>query len=85
MSVVFKSERVKIKLRGESVPIDKAVLDILAVAQFGEKYECDEVKKKVRIILKEIVGPGDRPPHPQEVYRAVMASFLPAAKQKLLL
>lgn len=85
MNTVFKSERVKIKLRGESVPVDKAVLDILAVARFGEKYERDEVKKQVRIALNDIVGPGERPPHPQEVYRAVMISLLPVNKQKLLL
>ncbi|MFA6144042.1 MAG: hypothetical protein WCW84_13825 [Sulfurimonas sp.] len=79
------STKIKLKLRGESLSIDKMILDILSVARYGEKYERDEVKKAVRSDLRDIVGPGESAPKLIEIYEAIMVSLLPVGKQKILL
>lgn len=80
-----KVSRVKLKLRGETLAIDKKILDIFAVARYGEKYERDEVKKMVRSDLRDIVGPGETAPKLIEIYKVIMISLLPVGKQKILL
>lgn len=80
-----KVSRVKLKLRGETLAIDKKILDILAVARYGEKYKRDEIKKMVRSDLRDIVGPGETAPKLIEIYEAIMISLLPIGKQKMLL
>lgn len=78
-------KKIKIKLRGETLAIDKKILDILSVARYGEKYERDEVKKMVRSDLRDIVGPGESAPKLIEIYEAIMISLLPVGKQKLIM
>lgn len=80
-----KFKPIKIKIRGGTVAIDKNILDMYAVVQYGELYETDEVKKKVRLDIRNMVGPGENVPHPLEVYRAITFSFLTAKQQKLLI
>lgn len=79
------STKIKLKLRGETLAIEKKILDILSVARYGEKYERDEIKKMVRSDLRDIVGPGESAPKLIEIYEAIMISLLPVGKQKILL
>lgn len=80
-----KVSSVKLKLRGETLAINKKILDIFAVARYGEKYERDEIKKMVRSDLRDIVGSGESAPKLIEIYEAIMISLLPVGKQKILL
>lgn len=77
--------KVKLKLRGETLAINKKILDIFAVARYGEKYDRDDIKKMVRSDLRDIVGPGESAPKLIEIYEAIMISLLPVGKQKILL
>ncbi len=79
------SNNVKLKLRGETLTINKKILDIFAVARYGEKYDRDEIKKMVRSDLRDIVGPGESAPKLIEIYEAIMISLLPVGKQKLIM
>ncbi len=79
------STKIKLKLRGETLAIEKKILDILSVARYGEKYEREEIKKMVRSDLRDIVGPGESAPKLIDIYEAIMISLLPVGKQKTLL
>lgn len=77
-------EKVSVRLRGNAVPIDKRFLDALALMRFGEKYEDDEVKAKTRALVADLVGPGDKPPHPLDAHYLILKALLPKSKAALL-
>lgn len=76
-------EKASVFLRGNSVPLDKRFLDALALARFGEPYEEEEVRGKVRTVLRVLVGPGKKI-HPQDVHYLILKTLIPKSKAALL-
>lgn len=71
-------------LNGGSVPVDRFFLDALALLRFGAKYEDIDIRKRTNALLRDLLGPGDEPPHPQEVHRAILLAVFPKKIQPSL-
>lgn len=76
-----KFDKVPIKLRGFSTPIDKRFLDALAIMRFNKSY--DEVKEQINTLLRDLIGSGERI-HPQDVHFIILKNIMPSTKVKIL-
>lgn len=76
-----KFDKVPIKLRGFSTPIDKRFLDALAIMRFNKLY--DETKEQTNTLLRDLVGSGDRI-HPQDVHFIILKETIPKTKASML-
>lgn len=74
-------DKVHIKLRGYSVPIDKRFLDALSIIRFNKPY--DEAKEQTNSLLRDLVGYGDRI-HPQDVHFTILQSIMPKTKASMV-
>lgn len=70
-------DKVHIKLRGYSVPIDKRFLDALALTRFNASY--GDAKEQTNTLLRDLVGLGDRT-HPQDVHFIILKAIMPKNK-----
>lgn len=77
-----RTPRIKIYLKGQVTQVDKYFLDVLALAQFGVKYEEDAVKKEVRKMIRELMV--NESVHTQTIHQKILTHFLPdSIKEKL--
>lgn len=79
-----KPLKINIKIRNKAVTIDKYFLDLLAVARFDKKYEGDEVRKQINIIVRDLVS-NEPEVIPQLVHQKIALSLLPKSKQAIIL
>lgn len=76
-----KFDKVPVKLRGFSTPIDKRFLDALAIMRFNKPY--DEVKEQTNTLLRDLIGQGERI-HPQDVHFVILKNIMPKTKASML-
>lgn len=76
-----KFDKVPVKLRGFSTPIDKRFLDALAIMRFNKLY--DEVKEQTNTLLRDLVGSGERI-HPQDVHFIILKETMPKTKASMI-
>lgn len=76
-----KFDKVPVKLRGLSTPIDKRFLDALAIMRFNKLY--DETKEQTNMLLRDLVGSGDRI-HPQDVHFIILKEIMPNTKASMI-
>jgi hypothetical protein len=80
----MSTKKVNIKIRNKAVTIDKFFLDLLAVARFDKKYEGNEVRKQINVIVRDLVS-NEPEVVPQIVHQKIALSLLPKSKQTLML
>lgn len=76
-----KFDKVPIKLRGFSIPIDKRFLDALSIMRFNLSY--NETKEQTNTLLRDLIGQGERI-HPQDVHFIILKNIMPSTKVKIL-
>lgn len=76
-----KFDKVPVKLRGFSTPIDKRFLDTLSIMRFNKPYV--ETKEQTNTLLRDLVGSGDRV-HPQDVHFIILKAIMPNTKASML-
>jgi hypothetical protein len=75
-----KFNKVPVKLRDFSTPIDKRFLDALAIMRFNKPY--DKVKEQTNTLLRDLIGLGERI-HPQDVHFIILNNIMPSSELPL--
>ena len=75
-------DKVYVKIRRRSIPLDKRFLEALSLVFFDTLY--DDSKQKTNALLRELIGPGEKI-HPQDAHYIILKNLIPKNKAALLL
>jgi len=75
-------EKISIKIKGKSVPLDRFIVDALSLKNFHTKYE--DSKKQTNKLIRELTKEEDVKFHPRNIERYILADLFPASVTKEL-
>lgn len=76
-----KFDKIPIKLKELSIPIDRRFIDVLSIMRLNKSY--DEVKEQTSALLCDLIGHGERI-HPQDVRFIILEAIMPNTKASML-